>query len=76
MLLKDFFPNLHKKYHKVIFSGISFDSKKIKKGFIFFAFKGNKTDGNFFIEDAIKNGSRIIISDKIKINGWKNNILF
>ena len=72
MLLKDYFPNLNKKYQKVSFKGIAFNSRKIKKGYIFFAFKGNNTDGNLFIEDAIKNGSKIIISDKLKKNGWKN----
>ncbi len=76
MLLKDYFPNLQKKYHSVSFSGISFNSKEVKKGYIFFAFKGNNTDGNYFINDAIKKGSKIIISDKLKINKWKNNILF
>ena len=76
MLLKDYFPNLNKKYQKVSFKGIAFNSRKIKKGYIFFAFKGNNTDGNLFIKDAIKNGSKIIISDKLKKNGWKNNILF
>tara|TARA_Y100000816_G_scaffold289973_1_gene277605 strand:- start:6662 stop:9508 length:2847 start_codon:yes stop_codon:yes gene_type:complete len=76
MFLKDYLPNLHKKYHKVTFSGIAFNSKKIKKGYIFFAFKGTKSDGNFFIDDAIKNGSKIIISNKFKKIGWKKNILF
>ena len=65
MLLKDYFPNLNKKYQKVSFKGIAFNSRKIKKGYIFFAFKGNNTDGNLFIKDAIKNGSKIIISDKL-----------
>ena len=76
MFLKDYLPNLHKKYHKVTFSGIAFNSKKIKKGYIFFAFKGTKSDGNFFIDDAIKNGSKIIISNKFKKIGWKKNVLF
>ena len=76
MLLKDYIPNLQSKFHNVKFNGIAFNSKEVKRGNIFFAFKGNNTDGNFFIEDAIKNGSKIIISDKCKKNGWKNNILF
>ena len=76
MLLKDYFPNLNKKYHELSFRGIAFNSKEVKKGYIFFAFKGNNTDGNLFIKDAIKNGSKIIISDKIKINNFKNDILF
>ena len=76
MLLKDYFPNLNKKYHKISFKGIAFNSREIKKGYIFFAFKGNNTDGNLFIKDAIKNGSKIIITDKLKKNVWKNDILF
>ena len=69
MLLKDFFPNLNKKYHEVSFKGIAFNSKEIKDGYVFFAFKGCNTDGNLFIEDAIKNGSKIIISNKKKLVG-------
>ena len=76
MLLKDYFPNIKKKYHKLVFKGIAFNSNEVKEGYIFFAFKGNNTDGNFFIKDAIKNGSRIIISDKLNISGFKNKILF
>ena len=76
MLLKDYFPNLHKKYHKINFTGIAFNSNEVKKGYIFFAFKGSSTDGNLFIKDAIQNGSKVIISDKIKKTGIKNNILF
>ena len=76
MLLKDYFPNLNKKYRKISFKGIAFNSREIKKGYIFFAFKGSNTDGNLFIKDAIQNGSKIIISDKVKTIGIENNILF
>ena len=55
MLLKDYFPNLQKKYHELSFKGIAFNSQEVKEGYIFFAFKGNNTNGNFFIKDAIKN---------------------
>ena len=54
MLLKDYFPNLQKKYHKLSFRGIAFNSNEVKRGYIFFAFKGSNTDGNLFIKDAIK----------------------
>ena len=76
MLLKDYFPNLQKKYRKLSFTGISFNSNQVKKDYIFFAIKGNYKDGNLFIKDAIKNGSKIIITDKLKKNVLKNNILF
>ena len=74
MYLKDFFPNLNKKFNNVIFSGISFDSSKIKKNYIFFALKGNKFDGNDYIEDAIKNGAKIIVSEKRYKK--KTNVIF
>ena len=75
MLLKDYFPNLHKKYHKLSFKGIAFNSKEVKKGYIFFAFKGNNTDGNFFIKDAIKKGSEIIITSTKPISHYNSIII-
>ena len=46
MILKDYIPNTNKKISEVYFSGIAFDSSKVKKDNIFFAIKGNKFDGN------------------------------
>ena len=75
MLLKDYIPNVNKKFKNLFFSGISFDSSKVKKNNIFFAIKGIKYDGNNFIPKAIKKGSKVIISEK-KIKELKNGILF
>ena len=75
MQLKDYIPNINKKLGKVFFSGISFDSSLVKKNNIFFAIKGNRFDGNDYIEDAIKEGAKIIISEK-KFFKKKENILF
>ena len=75
MYLKHYISNLKKEYQNVFFSGIESDSSKIKKNFIFFAIKGNNFDGNKFIKDAIKNGSKIIISEIVK-EEIKNNILY
>ena len=75
MQLKDYIPNIDKKFRKVSFSGISFESSKVKKNHIFFAIKGNNIDGNNFIPVAIKKGSRIIVSEK-KIKKFQNRILF
>ena len=62
MLLKDYIPNVDKKFRDISFSGISFDSFQVKKNDIFFAIKGNNLDGNDYIEDAIKKGAKIVIS--------------
>ena len=75
MFLGDYFQNIQSTYKKFFFSGISFDSTKIKKNYIFFAIKGNKVDGNNFISSAISNGAKIVVTEK-KINGLKNGILF
>ena len=75
MQLKDYIPNIDKKFRKVSFSGISFESSKVKKNDIFFAIKGNNIDGNNFIPAAIKKGSKIIVSEK-KIKKFQNRILF
>ena len=67
MLLGKFFQNIEKKYKNFFFSGISFDTKSIKKNNIFFAIKGNSVDGNKFIPKAIKKGSKIILIQFILI---------
>ncbi|AEE14295.1 UDP-N-acetylmuramoyl-L-alanyl-D-glutamate--2,6-diaminopimelate ligase [Thermodesulfobium narugense DSM 14796] len=36
-------------------AGISYNSKEIKKGYLFFAIKGNRIDGHEFIQEAFKN---------------------
>lgn len=46
-----------------IITGIHNDSRKIKPGFLFLAYKGNQTDGRFFIEKAIENGAVAIVYD-------------
>ena len=75
MLLGDYFQNIQDSYKNFFFSGISFDSNQIKKNYIFFAIKGNKIDGNYFVSSAISSGAKIIVTEK-KINGLKNGILF
>ncbi len=75
MYLGKFIKNLDKRYQKIFFSGVAFNSLKVKKDNIFFAIKGTKFDGNDYIPLAIKNGSKIIISEK-KHNKFHNGILF
>ena len=75
MLLGNYFTNIDNSKKKIFFSGISFNSKDIKKDNIFFAIKGNHFDGNKFISIAIKKGSKIIISEK-RIENFQKDILF
>ncbi len=75
MLLGNYFHNINRNYKNFYFSGISFDTKSIKKNNIFFAIKGNKVDGNKFISNAIQKGSKIIVTEK-QVNHLQNGILF
>ncbi len=75
MLLGNYFTNIDNSKKNFFFSGISFNSKDIKKDNIFFAIKGNNFDGNKFISSAIKKGSKIIISEK-RITNLQKDILF
>ncbi len=43
--------------------GITEDSRKVEPGYLFFAFKGTSTDGNLYVEDAIKRGAVALFTD-------------
>ncbi len=75
MLLKDYIPNVDTKIRNIFFSGISFDSSKVKKNNIFFAIKGNKIDGNNFIPAVIKKGCKIIITEKKNKKSYNGTII-
>ncbi len=75
MQLKDYIPKIDIKKRNIFFSGISFDSSKVKKNDIFFAIKGNNIDGNKFIPEVIKKGCKIIITEK-KVKKSQNGIIF
>lgn len=49
--------------------GITCNSKEVKKDYLFIAIKGNKNDGNDYIEEALKQKASYVISDSI--NGEK-----
>jgi len=48
-------------------SSVQIDSRKVRKGTLFIAIKGEKLDGHDFISDAIKNGARAIVINKNKL---------
>lgn len=45
-------------------NGISYDSRQIREGYIFVCIKGFKFDGHDFIDDAVKNGAKVIVITK------------
>jgi len=45
-------------------SGISYDSRIVSKGDVFFALPGHNTDGRKYIGTAVANGAAVVVSDK------------
>ena len=75
MLLKNLIRYNSKDKNNIIISGISTNSKKIKKNYIFFAIKGKKSNGEKFIQEAVYKGASVVVCSKsCKIKN--NNILF
>ena len=71
MLLKNLIKNISKNKENIQISGLSTNSKKVKKNFIFFAIKGSKSNGEKYIQEAISKGSSVVVcskSCKIKSN--------
>ena len=64
MFLGQLLKSVSKNHQKINISGISFDSRKVKKNYIFFAIKGQRTSGTNYINEAILNGASAIVSDK------------
>ena len=44
-------------------SGIAYDSRMVKPGFLFVAIKGFETDGHKYIESAVKNGAIAVVGE-------------
>ena len=43
--------------------GLSFDSRKIRKDYAFFALPGHNTDGRKYIDEAVAKGASVVIVD-------------
>ena len=64
MLLKNLIRKIPADKRNLFISGIASNSKEVKRNYIFFAIRGNKINGEKFIEDAIKKGASVIICSK------------
>ena len=64
MLLKNLIKDIPKDKRNIFITGLSTNSKKIKKNFIFFAIKGNKLNGEKFINNAIHKGASVVVCSK------------
>ena len=76
MLLKNLIKNSPENLKNFNVKGLALNSQKVKKGFIFFAIKGTRFNGEDYISEAIKNGAIIIVvSSKCKFKTNKINII-
>ena len=76
MLLKKIIKNLPPDINNVKIKGLSLDSRKIKKNYLFFALNGAKFNGEKYILDAISKGAKAVIcSQKCKIKTNKIPII-
>ena len=72
MLLKNLIKKHPKKLENLSIKGLAIDSRKVKKGYIFFAIDGRRYKGHQFIKEAIKKKASLIICSK-KIDYKKIN---
>jgi murE/murF fusion protein len=63
MLLKKIIKNLPINIQKIDIKGLSLDSRKIKKNYLFFAIKGKVYNGEDYIYEAIKKGASVIVCE-------------
>ena len=76
MLLKNLINNSPNNLKNLKITGLSLNSRDIKKGFIFFAIRGHKLNGENYINEAIEKGAALIIcSNKCRLNRKKINII-
>ena len=64
MLLKTLIKNLPIEKKRIKVRGLATNSKEVKKDYIFFAIKGYTSNGEKFINEAVKRGASVIICSK------------
>ena len=76
MLLKKLIKNPSSNIKNLNIRDLALDSRKVKKGDLFFALKGSKLNGSFFIESAINKGAKAVICPKgTNIRNKKKNAI-
>jgi UDP-N-acetylmuramoyl-L-alanyl-D-glutamate--2,6-diaminopimelate ligase len=56
--------------------GVTYDSRKVAPGSLFFALRGAKADGNRFIEDALARGAAAIASESLRPNDAPSHLVW
>ena len=51
-------------------AGLAYDSRRVEKGFVFFAFAGSRVDGRQFAQDAVARGALAVVSELAAPEGF------
>jgi UDP-N-acetylmuramoyl-L-alanyl-D-glutamate--2,6-diaminopimelate ligase len=62
---------LRKELARVPVAGLEYDSRRVKKDFVFFAFRGAKVDGGEFAADALAKGACAVVSENPPPEGFR-----
>jgi UDP-N-acetylmuramoyl-L-alanyl-D-glutamate--2,6-diaminopimelate ligase len=54
-------------------AGLEYDSRRVKKDFVFYAFPGSRADGRKFADDAITQGACAIVSESPRPVGYRES---
>lgn len=55
--------------------GLAYDSRQVKPGYIFFALKGQREDGQLFIQDAVDRGAVVVVSEQARLIGKGQTVM-
>ena len=47
-------------------SGLAYDSRAVRPGYLFVALRGHRADGHGFIKDAVQNGARAVVAEEFQ----------
>lgn len=64
MLFSKIFEGIESKYNNVEITGITSDSRAVKKGYAFVCISGPVNDGHKYAESALKSGAAVIITER------------
>lgn len=69
MNLQELYPNLG--MHTEVL-GVTANSKRVKKNFIFVAIKGNNHNGKKYVREALENGACLIVTDQMVLKNYNH----
>jgi UDP-N-acetylmuramoyl-L-alanyl-D-glutamate--2,6-diaminopimelate ligase len=56
-------------------SGVTYDSRRVKPGYLFVALRGNQVDGHDYVDKAIHNGAAAVVAEEFRENWGKAGLV-